>query len=91
MHSETIKFDSVSVYCEVGTKLLNTCYIKFVLKATLFHFSGGSSPPFSEKARVRFRASICKTYGEKLAGLSQKNSAVSFRCRCNTTPFSSLT
>jgi hypothetical protein len=58
--------DSFSVYCEVGTKFLNICYIKFVLRAMLCHVSGRLSPPFSEKARVRFRPSICKIYGEKI-------------------------
>lgn len=67
MHGETIKFDSISVYSEVGNKLLNICYTKFVLKARLCHVSGGLSPPFSEKARVQFRVSICKIYGEEMA------------------------
>ena len=59
--------DSVSDYSGVGNKLLNICYFKFVLKATLCHVSGGLLPHFSEKTRVRFRPSICKIYGEKLA------------------------
>jgi hypothetical protein len=60
--------DSVSVYSEVGKRLLNICYIKFVIKATLCHVSGGLSSPFSEKARVRFQPSVCKIYGEMTLG-----------------------